>query len=199
MTGRRLTGFALLCAAVLVLTGTTVSSGADAKAPEFTLTNLNGEDVTLSELLKDGPVIVDFWATWCKPCIKAFPDLQEIFDKYKGCGLSVLAISIDGPRSTSKVGALIASKGNTFEVLLDPSQDVARKFHVTSVPRTVLVRQDGTVAWAVTGYRPGNHEELDSAVLTLIPGGGCPEEDEEGAAGGEAVETTTGVGEGAVD
>ena len=144
MTGRRLTGFALLCAAVLVLTGTTMSYGADAKAPEFTLPNLDGEDVTLSELLKDGPVIVDFWATWCKPCIKAFPDLQEIFDNYKDCGLKVLAISIDGPRSTSKVGALIASKGNTFEVLLDPSQAVARKFHVTSVPRTVLVRQDGT-------------------------------------------------------
>jgi len=191
MTGRRLTGFALLCAAVLVLTGTTMSYGADAKAPEFTLPNLDGEDVTLSELLKDGPVIVDFWATWCKPCIKAFPDLQEIFDKYEDCGLTVLAISIDGPRSTSKVGALIASKGNTFEVLLDPSQAVARKFHVTSVPRTVLVRQDGTVAWAVTGYRPTNHAELDAAVAALIPED-CPEE-------GDEVESETVNEDGAVD
>jgi len=186
MTGRRLTGFALLCAAVLVLMGTSMSYGADAKAPEFTLPNLDGEDVALSELLKDGPVIVDFWATWCKPCIKAFPDLQEIFDKYKDCGLTVLAISIDGPRSTSKVGALIASKGNTFGVLLDPSQAVARKFHVTSVPRTVLVRQDGTVAWAVTGYRPTNHAELDAAVAALIPAD-CPDEGEEAEIEGEAV------------
>ncbi len=186
MTGRRLTGFALLCATVLVLMGTTMSYGADPKAPEFTLPNLDGEDVTLSELLKDGPVIVDFWATWCKPCIKAFPDLQEIFDKYEDCGLTVLAISIDGPRSTSKVGALIASKGNTFEVLLDPSQAVARKFHVTSVPRTVLVRQDGTVAWAVTGYRPTNHAELDAAVAALIPED-CPEEGEEVEIEGETV------------
>lgn len=175
MTGRRLTGLALVCAAVLVLTGTTISSGAETKAPDFTAPNLDGEDVTLSELLKDGPVIVDFWATWCKPCIKAFPDLQEIFDKYKDCGLTVVAVSIDGPRSVSKVGALIASKGNTFEVVLDPSQSVARKFHVTSVPRTVLVRQDGTVAWAVTGYRPSNHAELDAAVAKLIPGG-CPDD-----------------------
>ncbi len=186
MTGRRLTGLALLCAAVLVLMGTTMSYGADAKAPEFTLPNLDGEDVTLSELLKDGPVIVDFWATWCKPCIKAFPDLQEIFDKYEDCGLTVLAISIDGPRSTSKVGALIASKGNTFEVLLDPSQAVARKFHVTSVPRTVLVRQDGTVAWAVTGYRPTNHAELDAAVAELIPAD-CPDEGDEAEIEAETV------------
>ncbi len=177
MTHRRLAGLALLLAALLVLTGTSVSVGADKKAPEFTLPNLDGDDVTLSELLEDGPVIVDFWATWCKPCIKAFPDLQEIFDKYRNCGLKVLAISIDGPKSMSRVGSLIKSKGNTFEVLLDPGQKVARKFHVTSVPRTVLVNTDGTIAYAVTGYRPKNHEELEAAVAKLLPGD-CPEEPE---------------------
>jgi len=178
MTNRRLAGPAVVLAALLVLTGTFVSQGAEKKAPEFTLTNLDGEDVVLTELLKDGPVIVDFWATWCKPCIKAFPDLQEIFDKYRGCGLTVCAISIDGPKSMSRVGSLIKSKGNTFEVLLDPSQKVARKFHVTSVPRTVLVDTDGNVAYAVTGYRPKNHEELDAAVAKLLPGD-CPEEVED--------------------
>jgi peroxiredoxin len=82
----------------------------------------------------------------------------------------------------SRVGSLIKSKGNTFEVLLDPGQKVARKFHVTSVPRTVLVNTDGTIAYAVTGYRPKNHEELEAAVAELLPGD-CPEdvEDEEKA------------------
>jgi len=142
--------------------------------------------VTLSELLEDGPVIVDFWATWCKPCIKAFPDLQEIFDKYRGCGLKVLAVSIDGPKSMSRVGSLIKSKGNTFEVLFDPSQKVARKFHVTSVPRTVLVDTNGNITYAVTGYRPKNHAELDAAVGELLPGD-CPEDVDET---GETEETT---------
>ena len=175
MTHKRLAGPALLLAALLVLAGTVVSAGADKKAPEFTLPNLDGDDVTLSELLEDGPVIVDFWATWCKPCIKAFPDLQEVFDKYKNCGLQVLAVSIDGPKSMSRVGSLIKAKGNTFEVLLDPSQKVARKFHVMSVPRTVLVNTDGTIAYAVTGYRPKSHKELDAAVAKLLPDD-CPED-----------------------
>ncbi len=187
MTGRRRTGYALVCVAVLVLTGTTMLFGAEAKAPVFTLPNLEGEDVSLVELLEDGPVIVDFWSTSCKPCIKAFPDLQEIFDKYKDCGLTVLAVSVDGPRSVSKVGPLIASKGNTFEVLLDTSYSVARKYHVRAIPRTVLVRQDGTIAWAVTGYKPTNHEELDKAVAQLIPSD-CPEEGSETPAAG--AETT---------
>lgn len=161
----------------LVLAACSVSFAEDAVAPDFTLQNLAGEDVTLSELLKEGPVIVDFWATWCKPCIKAFPDLQQVFDTYEDCGLKVLAVSIDGPRSSSRVASLIKSKGNTFEVLLDPSQKVAKKLHVSSVPRTVLVDTDGKIVYAVTGYRPSNHEQLSAAVGALFPEG-CEKEPE---------------------
>ena len=168
------------CAALLTLVSCSAQA-AESKAPDFALKNLKGEEVRLSQLLTKGPVIVDFWATWCKPCIKAFPDLQEILDGYRACGLEVLAISVDGPRSSSRVKSLIASKGNTFEVLLDPAQRVARKFHVTSVPRTVLIDTDGTIAYAVTGYRPTNHEQLAVAVSGLFPEGcaRAPEGEEE--------------------
>jgi cytochrome c biogenesis protein CcmG/thiol:disulfide interchange protein DsbE len=181
----RTVGLAAVWAAFLVMAGFTLAPAAEQTAPRFALPNLEGKEVALVERLKEGPVIVDFWATWCKPCIKAFPDLQEIFDNYKNCGLSVFAISIDGPRSTSRVGALIKSKGNTFEVLLDPAQTVAKKFHVTSVPRTVLIDTDGKVVWAVTGYRPSNHEELSKAVAALFPEG-CEQEPESVERTGEA-------------
>ncbi|MFH1502195.1 MAG: TlpA disulfide reductase family protein [Candidatus Eisenbacteria bacterium] len=177
MTDWRRTALAVVFVAGFVLVVGSVSHAEDAVAPDFTLPNLAGEDVTLSELLKEGPVIVDFWATWCKPCIKAFPDLQKVFDNYRDCGLRVLAVSIDGPRSSSKVGSLIKSKGNTFEVLLDPSQKVAKKLHVTSVPRTVLINTDGKITYAVTGYRPTNHEKLEAAVRALFPEG-CEKEPE---------------------
>ena len=66
----------------LVVAGTSfpVSAG---PAPDFTLPNIEGKDVTLSKALAEGPVIIDFWATWCKPCIKAFPSLQGMYDKYR--------------------------------------------------------------------------------------------------------------------
>ncbi len=182
MTRTMRTALAVVFAAGLVLGASYVSFAEDAVAPDFTLKNLAGEDVTLSELLKEGPVVVDFWATWCKPCVKAFPDLQQVFDSYKDCGLKMLAVSIDGPRSSSRVASFIKSKGNTFEVLLDPSQTVAKKLHVTSVPRTVLIDMDGRIVYAVTGYRPTNHEQLSKAVGALFPKG-CAEKagDEEGA------------------
>ncbi len=174
MTRRARAALIAVFAAGFVLAASTISFAEDAVAPDFTLSNLTGQDVTLSELLKDGPVIVDFWATWCKPCIKAFPDLQDVFDSYEGCGLRVLAISIDGPRSGSRVASLIKSKGTTFEVLLDPSQQIAKKLHVTSVPRTLLIDTSGKITYAVTGYRPTNHEQLKAAVSALFPEG-CDE------------------------
>jgi cytochrome c biogenesis protein CcmG/thiol:disulfide interchange protein DsbE len=164
---------AVVWASLLMLLGAMPSFAGEAKVPDFTLTDLGGDEVTLSELLKDGPVILDFWATWCKPCIKAFPELQKILDTYEGCGLRVLAVSIDGPRSVSRVGAVMKAKGHTFDVVLDPAQRVARKYHVTSVPRTLLVNTDGKAVFAATGYRPGRQTELEEAVKALLPGE-CP-------------------------
>jgi len=175
MKSRRTSVLVILGATLLVLAGTAVSWAASEKAPDFTLKNLSGKDVKLTELLKDGPVVIDFWATWCKPCIKGFPQLQKLFDNYRNCGMKVVAVSIDGPRSSSRVGSFIKSKGYTFEVLLDSSQKVAKKYHVSSVPRTVLVGTDGAILYSVTGYRPGHHEELAETMKELFPEE-CPEE-----------------------
>jgi cytochrome c biogenesis protein CcmG/thiol:disulfide interchange protein DsbE len=196
MKSRRTSVLVVVGAALLVLAGTTISWAASEKAPDFTLKNLSGEDVKLTELLKDGPVVIDFWATWCKPCIKGFPQLQELFDNYRNCGMRVLAVSIDGPRSASRVGSFIQSKEYTFEVLLDSAQKVAKKYHVSSVPRTVLVGTDGAILYSVTGYRPGHHEELAKTLKELFPEE-CPEEpvtpDESEAA--ETPEAAEGSGE----
>ena len=155
----RTVGLAAVWAAFLVMAGSALAPAADKAAPHFALPNLEGKQVALAERLKEGPVIVDFWATWCKPCIKAFPDLQEIFDNYKDCGLSVFAISIDGPRSTSRVGALIKSKGNTFEVLLDPV--------IQGRPLAVRFEGEGDVArFHVVVWKLGSGEIKPRAVTS---------------------------------
>jgi peroxiredoxin len=179
MKSRRRVVLAALVTLGLVFAWTSVSSSADRVAPDFTLPDITGEDLQLSELLKEGPVIVDFWATWCKPCIKAFPELQSLLDNYTHCGLRVVAVSVDGPRSSSRVASFIKSKGHTFDVVLDPAQKVARKYHVTSVPRTVLVGQDGVEIFAYTGYRPSNHKKLEKALEELFPEG-CEEPEDNG-------------------
>lgn len=152
---------------MIVLVGPSI--GAEGKAPDFALPNLIGKDVKLSEALSRGPVILDFWATWCKPCIKGFPALQQIHDKYKAKGLTVLAISVDSPKSRSRVAPFIKAQNYTFEVLLDIEGKVAKKYNAIAVPRTVLISQQGEVVYATTGYKPTNEEQLDKAVGSLLP------------------------------
>ena len=137
-------------------------------APDFTLPNIEGKEVTLSKILAEGPVIIDFWATWCKPCIKAFPSLQAMYEKYRDRGLSVVTISVDSPRSRAGVAPLIKSKKYTFEVLLDTQGRVAKKYNAVALPRTVLLAPDGKIVFATVGYRPSNHEKMEEALLPML-------------------------------
>jgi peroxiredoxin len=153
---------------VLFLPGSLLSEE-DAKAPDFTLANLEGEDVTLSELLAGGPVILDFWATWCKPCIRGFPGLEALVTKYKDRGLTVVAVSVDGPKSRARVAPFIHSRKYSFEVLFDTQGRVAKKYNAMTIPRTVLISPEGGIAYATVGYRPSNHEQIEKSLIPLLP------------------------------
>jgi peroxiredoxin len=154
---------------LLVLTLVAASIGAESKAPDFALPNIDGKEVKLADLLARGPVIIDFWATWCKPCIKGFPALQQIHEKYKAQGLTVIAVSVDSPKSRSRVSPFISSQKYTFEVLLDIEGKVAQKYNAVAIPRTVLINPKGEIIYTAVGYRPTNEEQLDEAVQSVLP------------------------------
>ena len=160
----------LIC--VVLILAVPATAGKTMRAPDFTLSNLRGQDVTLSEVLEGGPVLLDFWATWCKPCVKAFPGLQDLHDKYEGRGLRVVTIAVDSPRSQARVAPLIKSKKYTFEVLLDTQGRVAKRYHVMALPRTLLISRAGEIVYSAVGNRPTSHKELEQAILKILPEGG---------------------------
>jgi len=172
-SGRSTLGLALICLAAGVLPVLSISGlllgGEDSKAPDFTLPDLEGKEVTLSELLAGGPVILDFWATWCKPCIKGFPGLEALTNEYKDRGLTVVAISVDGPKSRARVASFVRSKKYSFEVLYDTQGRVAKKYNAMTIPRTVLISPEGEIIYATVGYRPSNHEQIEKSLIPLLP------------------------------
>jgi len=168
-TGRVfLSGFVL--AAVLFLVGVGKLAADRLKAPDFTLEDLDGEDFSLRESLEKGPVVISFWATWCKPCLRELPHLQEIYNMYRDRGFSMLAISVDSPRSLSKVKSFIKGHNYTFTVLLDPNKDVSRKFNAHLFPYTFVLNTEGEIVYKSYGYRPGDEKKVEKQLLDLLDG-----------------------------
>ncbi len=112
---------------------------ADIQHANFTLKDINGKKVTLSEL-RGKIVMVNFWATWCPPCRREMPDLDAIYNHYKSQGLVILSITDE---DMFKVGPFIAQSGYKYPILFDPGRKVADQFHVTGIPRTAVFDRDG--------------------------------------------------------
>lgn len=138
------------------------------KAPNFTLQNIDGKRVPLSNYLEKGPVLLDFWATWCAPCKQAIPHLKKIHDKYQEKGFTLILISIDNTRSVSKVKPYIKSQKLNVPVLLDTDQQMLKRYRGNNVPHTVLIGKDGTIRNVWIGYQPGEEKEIEEAISTLI-------------------------------
>jgi len=124
--------------------------------------------VKLSSFLGSGPVILDFWATWCKPCLLAFPELEKLHADLGPRGLQVVGINEDGPRNAAKVKPFLKSKGYTIPVLLDLNREAQGRLQAIALPTTLLLDADGVVLHSAFGYRPGELDALRAEIEPLL-------------------------------
>jgi len=138
------------------------------QAPDFTLRNLDNQEVSLSEL-RGQVVLINFWATWCGPCQVEMPHLQRMHEELSEQGLTILAVSVDEARTSSRVKPHIKSKGFTFPVLLDTATEVVSQYNPQkTLPYSVLVDRQGNVSWRHSGYSPGDEAKLAMKIKELL-------------------------------
>ena len=139
-----------------------------ADSADFVLTDVEGKDVRLSDFAGH-VVLVDFWATWCTPCVAALPALQQLHEKYAGDGLTVLSVAIDGPETLASVGPFARRMGLTFPVLLDEESRVVAMFNPgRTVPFQLLVDRRGRIVKRRQGYAPGDEKLLEAELAALL-------------------------------
>ena len=137
-------------------------------APDFTLRNLQGN---LEGLVnhKDKVIILNFWATWCAPCLEEMPAFEKLYRRYRSQGLTVLAVSLD-KGDFSKVQDFVDSNNLTFPVLID-SDGVAEQLYPSfTIPFTYVIDKDGRVVARVDGAKNWASNETFLALDILIKG-----------------------------
>ncbi len=135
--------------------------------PDFTLEDINGDQVDSEELLNKKAVIIDFWAKWCSPCKKAFPHLSDLQEKYKDL-VNVVCISTDKARDAGKVKSFVKSKNFEFITLLDPNKNVTKLFNINTIPRTFIINENGEIVYRHEGYIQGDEHELEAELRKVI-------------------------------
>ena len=139
-----------------------------ASAPAFRVRDLAGHEVSLAALRARGPVLIDFWATWCEPCRAALAELEGWRLRYGPRGLGIVAVSVDGPRNLAKVRPFVARLHAGYAVVIDDDGRLQELYQVSQLPLAVLVDTAGRIVTTRVGYRRGE-TALAERIESLLP------------------------------
>lgn len=120
-------------------------------------------------VLKDLPgkvVVVDFWASWCAPCLRSFPWMNELQQRYAGQGLVIIAVNMDQDRRLAD--AFLTKMPATFRVEYDAAGTIARRFGVETMPASFLIDRRGQLRVRHTGFRDAQRVEREQQILQLL-------------------------------
>lgn len=134
-------------------------------APDFALRSMSGENLRLSEHLGE-VVVINFWATWCGPCRQEMPLLDELHQKYKLAGLTLLGVNLD--ESVDRATEMARTLKVSYPVLFDERQEVGRVYQVNSMPMTVLIDREGVVRHVFEGFKPGYEKRYAEQLRELL-------------------------------
>lgn len=142
--------------------------GTAQQLPEFSIKDINNNFRTFDELRGEHLTLFDFWATWCKPCQKAIPQLNEIYNEYRDKGVEIVGVNCDGPRSVAKVSPMTKSLKIQYPVLLDINSELMNELNLANFPTLIAVNPKGKVVYVHEGFALGDEVEIREAIDVLL-------------------------------
>ncbi|MEK4147700.1 TlpA disulfide reductase family protein [Robertmurraya sp. FSL W8-0741] len=136
------------------------------RAPSFAITTLDGEDVTLDDY-KGKKVLLNFWATWCPPCRKEMPDMQQLYEENRDDDFVVLAVNMTNTeKKRSDVVQFVDHYQLTFPILMDENGKVAQQYEILSYPTSFFIDSDGVIRGKIVGEMS---KEMMYKEMILLP------------------------------
>ena len=137
--------------------------------PSVNIKNLDGGIINTSNFDNDQkPIIISFWATWCKPCKQELENIHEVYEDWQDeTGVKLIAISLDDGRNTSKIKPLVNAMGWDYEVYQDSNREFATKMGVNPIPHTFLLDKNKKIIWDHVTYSDGDEDELYEKIIEI--------------------------------
>ncbi|WP_373508829.1 TlpA family protein disulfide reductase [Thiocapsa sp.] len=168
---RSLLAAALLCCMPLVQAQTLPQPTGDAHAPACELSALNGKVISDWSEFSGKVVYVDFWASWCLPCLRTFPFMMELAAEMGMSGLQIVAVNLDEDRSAAQAFLLdfeLQDYSAGIVAVADDSRECAKAFEVVAMPSSYLIDRRGVIRYQHKGFRPADEHVLRQRINNLL-------------------------------
>ncbi len=146
--------------------GEVVPVVAGTEAPDFTVRDLKGQEVSLSDF-RGRLVFLNFWATWCPPCREEMPSMERLYQSMKDKPFTLLAVSVDA--NAEMVERFRQARGFTFPILIDEDQKAATLYQTTGVPETFIISPEGNILYKIIGPEDWATEKSLAGLAQLLP------------------------------
>ncbi len=151
----------------MLLTSTAYAVGVGDPAPSFDLPAFSERDEADNRVEFQGKIVlVNFWASWCKPCKEELPALERLYQKYQERGFEVVGINID--KEEKHVARFLSRHPVTFSVLLDPDASVIAAYHARAMPTSFLIDRKGTIRWVKFGFSKSQIPLFENEISNLL-------------------------------
>ncbi|OIP01904.1 MAG: alkyl hydroperoxide reductase [Bacteroidetes bacterium CG2_30_33_31] len=165
---------------LILLIGTMAFASSEDKRmlPSVEVKTLDGKTFNTKDISNDGkPIIISFWATWCKPCVQELSTIHDVYNDWQSeTGVKLIAISVDNSRTSVNVNPLVNGKEWDYEVYLDENGDFKRAMGVNMVPHTFVLNGKGEIVWQHTTFSEGGELKLIEVVRKVAKGEEITEE-----------------------
>jgi cytochrome c biogenesis protein CcmG, thiol:disulfide interchange protein DsbE len=160
--------FHLLLGIGLVASSASFALGPGDAAPALRLASASGQSVELDKL-RGKVVYVDFWASWCGPCKRSFPWMNDMLAKYRAQGLEIVAVNVDRKREDAE--RFLAAAPAQFTVVYDASGSAPAAWQVKAMPTSYLIDANGTIALVESGFRDERKGEVEDRIRAVLAAG----------------------------